>query len=157
MGNNLSKGKQALALAGFVIVTFIAPLAAVWAPPGAWHAALAKPDWNPPGWIFGPVWTALYLLMAVAAWLVWRREGWRLALSLYAVQLALNAAWSPVFFGAKEIGWALAVILLLWCAVLATALAFARVNRASAWMFAPYLAWVSFAAFLNFTLWRMNG
>ena len=148
--------RGALVLAGLILVTFCAPLAGMTSPPGDWYASINKPSWNPPPWIFGPVWTALYLMMGVAAWLVWRRDGWRRPLWLYFTQLALNAAWTPVFFGAREIGWALVVILALWTAILVTLLAFLRVSRAAGWMFVPYLAWVSFASVLNFTLWRMN-
>ncbi len=145
-----------LALAGLTLVTFCAPLAGMISPPGDWYASLNKPEWNPPSWIFGPVWTALYLMMAGSAWLVWRRDGWRRPLWLYFTQLALNAAWTPVFFGAREIGWALVLIVVLWLAILVTLLSFLRVSRVAGGMLLPYLAWVSFAAFLNFTLWRMN-
>lgn len=148
--------RSLLTLAGFVLITFCAPLAGAFSPPGEWYAALNKPAWNPPAWIFGPVWTALYLMMAVAAWLVWRHDGWRLALWLYFTQLVLNAAWTPVFFGAGKIGWALVVILAMWVTILCTLLTFIRVNRTAGWMMGPYLAWVSFASVLNFTLWRMN-
>jgi tryptophan-rich sensory protein len=148
--------RSALVLVGLILVTFCAPLAGMFSPPGDWYASLNKPEWNPPSWIFGPVWTALYLMMAIAGWLVWRSDGWRRPLWLYFTQLALNAAWTPVFFGAREIGWALAVILVLWMAILVTLLAFLRVSKAGGWLLAPYLAWVSFAAVLNFTLWRMN-
>lgn len=144
------------ALAGFVIITFCAPLAGMISPPGDWYASLAKPSWNPPSWIFGPVWTTLYLMMAVAAWLVWKREGWRKPLWFYFVQLALNAAWTPVFFGLHQIGWALVEIILLWFAILITLRKFLPVSKPAACLLLPYLAWVSFAAFLNFTLWRMN-
>jgi len=105
------------------------------------------------------VWTALYTLMAVAAWLVWRRGGWaaqRRPLALYLGQLALNALWTPLFFGLHQPGLAFAEILLLLAAIVATALAFRRVSPAVAFLLVPYLAWVSFAAFLNFTLWRLN-
>jgi tryptophan-rich sensory protein len=145
-----------LALAGLTLVTFCAPLAGMISPPGDWYASLNKPGWNPPSWVFGPVWTALYLMMAGSAWLVWRRDGWRRPLWLYFTQLALNAAWTPVFFGAREIGWALVLIVVLWLAILVTLLSFLRVSRVAGGMLLPYLAWVSFAAFLNFTLWRMN-
>ena len=145
-----------LGLFGFIVVTFCAPAIGVLTLPGAWYAALNKPFWNPPAWIFGPVWTFLYLLMAVAAWLVWKRAGWKSAAWLYLIQLALNAAWTPIFFGAHALGWALVEIIVLWLAILVTMTAFLRVNRIAGWMLAPYLAWVSFAAFLNFTLWRMN-
>jgi tryptophan-rich sensory protein len=148
--------RNVAALAGFVIVTFCAPLAGVISPPAQWYAALAKPAWNPPAWIFGPVWTTLYLIMAVAAWLVWKRDGWRKPLWFYFVQLALNAAWTPVFFGMHQIGWALVEIILLWFAILITLRSFMHVSKSAAFLLLPYLAWVSFAAFLNYTLWRMN-
>jgi len=127
--------------------------------PGDWYAALTKPAWNPPNWIFGPVWTALYAMMAVSAWLVWQgSEGAvrRRALGWYAVQLVLNAAWTPLLFGLHFLGVAFAEILLLWVAIAATIAAFRRVSRVAAWLLVPYLAWVSFAAALNFTLWRLN-
>lgn len=146
-----------LALIGFVIVTFCAPAVGVTAAPGTWYASLNKPTWNPPAWIFGPVWSLLYLLMATAAWMVWTRDGWKLPLGLYFVQLVLNAAWTPIFFGAHELGWALVEIIALWLAILITLFSFLRVSAMAALMLVPYLAWVSFAAFLNFTLWRMNG
>lgn len=94
--------------------------------------------------------------MAVAAWLVWKREGSNRVLIFYFIQLALNAAWTPIFFGAHELGWALAEIILLWLAVLLTMRGFFQVSKPAGWMLAPYLAWATFAAFLNFTLWRMN-
>ncbi len=95
-------------------------------------------------------------MMAVAAWLVWRRQGWCRALWIYGAQLLLNAAWTPIFFGAHETGWAFAAIIALWIAIALTVVAFLRISKPAAWLLAPYLAWVSFAAFLNFTLWRMN-
>ena len=148
--------RSAMALAGFIVVTFCAPLAGIVSQPGAWYAALNKPAWNPPAWIFGPAWTLLYMLMAVAAWLVWKRDGWRRPLALYFAQLLLNAAWTPIFFGAHQLGWALAEIVALWIAILLTLQSFRSVSKPAGWLFAPYLAWVTFAAFLNFTLWRMN-
>lgn len=145
-----------LGLIGFIMVTFCAPAIGVLTLPGSWYASLNKPAWNPPACIFGPVWTFLYLIMAVAAWLVWKRAGWKSTVWLYLIQLALNAAWTPIFFGAHELGWALAEIIALWIAILVTLIAFLSVNRMAGLMLAPYLAWVSFATFLNFTLWRMN-
>ena len=154
-----SPWKNAAALVVCIIVTFLAPALGAWAMPGEWYAALRKPSWNPPSWLFGPVWTALYLMMATAAWLVWRRggcSGQRRALTLYLVQLVLNAAWTPLFFGLKMPGIAFAEILLLLAAVVTTAFAFRRVNKAAGALLVPYIAWVSFAGFLNFTLWRLN-
>lgn len=146
----------ALGLIGFIVVTFCAPAVGMLTAPGAWYASLNKPSWNPPAWVFGPVWTFLYLLMAIAAWRVWSRAGWGRAVWIYLIQLLLNAAWTPIFFGAHALGWALVEILILWCAILVTMAAFLKVSRVAGWMLAPYLAWVTFAAFLNLTLWRMN-
>lgn len=127
--------------------------------PGAWYAGLEKPFFNPPNWIFGPVWTFLYTAMAVAAWLVWRRRGERpvrLALVLYAAQLILNALWSWLFFGLHWMGVAFIEIVLLDAVILATLIAFWRAHRGAGALFVPYLAWVSFAAVLNFSLWWLN-
>jgi tryptophan-rich sensory protein len=127
--------------------------------PGAWYASLAKPTWNPPGWVFGPVWTVLYLMMAVAAWVVWRSgrpAAVALPLALYGVQLVLNALWSWIFFGLHRPGLAFAELLCLWLAILGTMLCFHRHSRAACWMLAPYLAWVSFASVLNLAIWRLN-
>lgn len=158
MEKPLSKPRQALALAGFIAITFCAPLLGISAKPGLWYDSLQKPAWNPPPWIFAPAWTLLYLLMAVAAWLVWKRVGlMHRAIAFYFIQLALNAAWTPIFFGAHQLGWALAEIILLWFAILLTMRSFHQISKPSGWMFLPYVAWVTFAAFLNFTLWRMNG
>lgn len=156
MNRESSTLRDSLALAVAVLITFCAPLAGISSTPDDWYAALAKPPWNPPGWIFGPVWTALYLMMATAAWLVWKREGWGKPLWLYLAQLALNAAWTPIFFGAHQLGWAFVEISVMWLAILFTLLAFRRVHKTAALLLLPYLAWVTFAAFLNFTLWRMN-
>lgn len=118
----------------------------------AWYQTLDKPSWTPPGWVFSPVWTALYAAMGVAAWRVWRRGGWsvqRAPLAAFLAQLGLNFAWSFLFFSLHLAGWALADILLLWAAIALTIGLFARVDRAAAWLLAPYLAWVTFASALN--------
>ena len=158
MSTSSSKSRSGLALVGFILITFAAPAASAFIDmPGAWYLALQKPSWNPPSWLFGPVWTLLYTLMAVAAWMVWKRVGFGKALTLYFVQLVLNAAWTPIFFGAHQLGVALIVIVGLWVAILLTLLTFRRVNAAAGGLFVPYLAWVTFAMTLNYTLWRMNG
>lgn len=147
------------ALAGFVAVTFSASLVGVLFRPDAWYESLAKPSWNPPNWVFGPVWTTLYLLMAVAAWLVWRRWGFRYGrgpLALYFVQLALNAAWSPLFFGGHAIGLALADLVLLWLVLLATTMVFFHRHKLAGLLLTPYLAWITFAGALNLAIWRLN-
>jgi benzodiazapine receptor len=126
---------------------------------GDWYQALAKPAWTPPDWLFGPVWTTLFVLMAVAAWLVWQRAGWPAsgaALGLFGVQLALNAAWSGLFFTLRNPGAAFAEILLLWCAIAATWWSFGRISRLAAGLLSPYLLWVTYAAALNVAIWRMN-
>jgi len=152
-------GRQILALVGWVVLCFAGAAFGGLFMPGEWYALLKKPSWNPPGWVFGPVWTALYTVMAVAAWLIWRLGGWqaqRRPLMLFFLQLVLNAAWTPLFFGLHRPGMAFFEIVLLWLTIAATVIAFSRVSRAAAWLLAPYLAWVSFAAVLNFTLWRLN-
>lgn len=159
MSANKPKLRAALALVGFLVVTFCAPLLGAFTLPGDWYAALTKPTWNPPAWIFGPAWTLLYTLMSVAAWLVWTRGGLkaqRRPLTLYFVQLALNAAWTPIVFGAHSLGWGVLTIGLLWIAILLTLMMFRRVSAVAGVLLVPYLAWVTFATALNFELWRMN-
>lgn len=154
-----SKGAQALALTGWPALCFAAAATGVFVSTGDWYAALHKPSWNPPPWVFGPAWTFLYITMAVAAWLVWREGGWkaqRRALGLFIVQWFLNALWTPLFFGAHLPGVAFGEIVLLWLAIAATLVAFWRVKKAAGLLLVPYLAWVSFAAALNFTIWRLN-
>ena len=151
--------KSILGLLGWLGVTFATAWAGSRFMPGAWYAALAKPAWNPPNAIFAPVWSVLYGLMAVAAWLVWRRAGFSgagAALGLFAVQLILNALWSYLFFGRHQPGLAFGDIVVLWVAILSVVLLFWRVDRVAGALLLPYLAWVSFAAYLNFTLWRLN-
>lgn len=154
--------RDAVALAGFLTVC-----AAISALGGAvtassiasWYHALQKPSFNPPDWVFGPVWTALYLAIAVAGWRVWRKAGIagaRAAMACYALQLALNLAWSLLFFGSRWIGVALLEIVVLLVAIVANALLFRPIDRAAAWLLWPYAAWVTFAAVLNFSLWRLN-
>jgi tryptophan-rich sensory protein len=126
----------------------------------SWYAALAKPSFTPPNWAFGPVWTVLYLLMGIAAFLVWRKglasAGVKTALAWFLVQLGLNAVWTPVFFGLHRIGLALVVIVLLWAAIVATTHRFFRILRPAGLLLVPYLLWVSFATVLNASLWRLN-
>ncbi len=124
-----------------------------------WYATLTKPSWNPPNWIFGPVWSALYCCMAVAAWFIWRQGGSpsaKVPLTLFAVQLALNVLWSCIFFGLEKPGLAFGEVLLLWTAIAATMIVFWQRSVIAGILFVPYLAWVSYASFLNFTIWRLN-
>jgi tryptophan-rich sensory protein len=129
---------------------------------GSWYPTLAKPAFNPPDWLFAPVWTTLYLMIAFAGWRVWRLRGWTgprgldPAMLAWALQLALNLCWSFVFFGARMIGAALVEIAVLFVAIVATGWSFWRVDRLAAWLLLPYAAWVGFAAVLNAALWRLN-
>lgn len=148
-----------LILAGFVAVTFgVAAVGGIVTSDSvrSWYPSLVKPTWNPPAWIFGPVWTTLYLMMAVAAWLVWRQAGWCGALVWFAGQLTLNATWSPLFFGWHRVDLALVNIVALWVAIVGTLVAFWKVSPLAGGLLVPYLLWVSFATALNFTLWRLN-
>ena len=151
--------RSALALVGWLALSFTAAAMGGFFLPGEWYAGLRKPSWNPPNWIFGPVWTVLYATMAVAAWLVWKRGGFagqRFALSLFLMQLLLNALWSPLFFGLRNTGLAFVDIVWLWLAVLATVVAFWKTRPLTGALLVPYLAWVTFASVLNFALWRLN-
>jgi tryptophan-rich sensory protein len=126
---------------------------------GGWYQALDKPPFNPPDWLFAPVWTGLYLMMALAAWRIWRHvdHPWRVrALALFAGQLALNLAWSFLFFGLTAVGAALVEIVVLWIAIVLTAVTFGRIDRTAGWLLAPYVAWVLFAAVLNAAIWSLN-
>ena len=154
-----SSARSAVALAGWVAVTFAAAAMGGLFLPGDWYARLQKPAWNPPNWIFGPVWTALYTIMAVTAWLVWKRGGFagqRRALLFFLLQLLFNALWSPLFFGLHLPGLAFVDLVLLWLALLATVAAFWKAHRLAGAMLLPYLAWVTFAGALNFAIWRLN-
>ncbi|TWD79935.1 TspO/MBR related protein [Kribbella amoyensis] len=120
------------------------------------YQSLAQPGWAPPSWVFGPVWTVLYGMIAVSGWLVWRQVGWGRELVPFAVQLVLNAAWTPLFFGAGAMGIALIEIVVLWFAIGWTVLTFWRVRRAAAVLLLPYWAWTTFATALNAAVWWLN-
>jgi benzodiazapine receptor len=144
---------------GSLIVTFGAAAIGARFLPDAWYEALKKPAWNPPNRVFGPVWTILYFLMALAAWLVWRKYGIAGAiapLSFFVLQLALNAGWSWLFFGRHEPGAAFIDLALLWVVILITLVLFWSRMAAAGILLLPYLAWVSFAGALNWTVWRLN-
>lgn len=150
------------ALVGFLVASFTAAgigSAATATSVGTWYLGLNKPAWNPPGWIFGPVWTTLYILMAIAAWRVWRRsEGTaaRTTLLWFGVQLALNALWSVLFFGLQRPGLAFTEVLVFWVILAGLLVHFWRADRIAGALWAPYVAWVSFATVLNGTIWWLN-
>jgi tryptophan-rich sensory protein len=120
------------------------------------YQSLNQPAWAPPSWLFGPVWTVLYVMIAVAGWLVWRRTGWTVALTVYAVQLVLNAAWTPIFFGFGRYGLALVDIVVMWVLIGATIWLFRPVSRVAAALLLPYWAWVTFATALNAAIFSAN-
>lgn len=156
--------KNFLALVGFIIIAELAGVVGSFftvSSVATWYAGLVKPALNPPSWLFGPVWIALYALMGVAAFLVWK-QGWereevKLALKVFTLQLVLNATWSVLFFGLLNPLLALIEIVLLWLAILWAIMCFSRVSRPAAWLLAPYLLWVSFATYLNAAIWILNG
>lgn len=152
---------QALGLAGWLAASFLtAGIGAIAsASAAAFYGQLSQPSWAPPAWLFGPVWSALYVLMGIAAWLVWRERGFRgavAALKLYVAQLFANALWSWLFFAWHQGALSLAEIVVLWLLIAGTIGAFWRLQRVAALLLVPYLAWVSFAAALTFSLWRLN-
>lgn len=127
--------------------------------PGDWYAGLTKPSWTPPNWLFSPVWTFLYVLIAIAGWLVWRctvSAQRNRALALWGVQLALNASWSWVMFGLHQIGAAVVIIIALWLTILAFAVTAWRISETASALFVPYLGWVSYATALNIAVWWLN-
>jgi len=141
-------------LAGVVGSVFTVPSIA------AWYANLAKPNFAPPSWIFAPVWTTLFALMGVSAFLIWKRglegKGVKIALGIFIGQLVLNVLWSIIFFGLRNPFGAFVEIIFLWLAILATISAFSKISKLAAWLLVPYILWVSFAAYLNFAVWNLN-
>ena len=127
---------------------------------GSWYQSLVKPSWNPPGWVFGPVWTTLYIMMGIALYLVWTSEApdakKRRSILCWSLQLIFNFLWSFLFFGQEQIFMALIEIVILWIFILLTIFAMARVHKLAAWLLMPYISWVSFAALLNYTIWELN-
>ncbi len=161
--------RNVVMLAGAVLLPLIAGALGAIATSEAvptWYAGLAKPAWNPPPWLFAPVWTVLYVAMGVASWLIWRiaarSEGAglstavRTALLLYAAQLVVNTAWSPIFFGLKRPDLALVVIVVLSILVAFTTWHFLRLSRAAGLLLVPYAGWVTFATALNAAVWQLN-
>lgn len=149
------------------IISLLLPLAVggisgfftVKAIPG-WYAQLNKPWFNPPNWLFSPVWTSLYIMMGIALWLVWKSDASQKlkqrAIYLFAAQLVLNFFWSLIFFYLHQIGWAMVEIMAMWGMILLSIVAFANVNKAAAWLLVPYISWVSFATILNYSIWKLN-
>jgi len=141
-------------LAGIIGSVFTTPSIA------GWYSTLVKPSLNPPAWVFGPVWTTLFALMGIAAFLVWKkgleRRDVKIALGIFIVQLVINTLWSIIFFGLHSPGGAFVEIIFLWLAILTTIIAFAKISKPAAWLLVPYILWVSFASYLNFMIWILN-
>ena len=158
---HLPASKQIIGLVGWLVITFVAAAigGAASVNAGSFYTQLVLPEWAPPSWMFGPVWTVLYVAMGIAAWLIWRADGFRAvrgALTLFLAQLALNALWSWLFFGWHRGALAFADIVLLWVLIIATLIAFWRVRALAGWLLVPYLLWVSFASALNYAVWQLN-
>lgn len=148
-----------IGLGGFIAASFLAALSGTLFRPGEWFEQLNKPSWRPPNGLFAPVWTILYLMIALSGWLIWRKAGFAavdLPLVFFALQLAANAAWSLLFFGLRRPDLGLIDILVVWLLVAATILLFQPIDLIAALLLLPYLAWVTFAAALNFAIWRLN-
>ncbi len=141
-------------LAGIIGSVFTAPSIT------SWYIELVKPALNPPAWVFAPVWTTLFVLMGVAAFLIWKKEfdhkGVKIALGIFLVQLVLNTLWSIIFFGFHSSGGALIEIVFLWFAILVTIISFYKISKPAAWLLVPYILWVSFASYLNYAIWLLN-
>jgi len=127
---------------------------------GSWYRTIQKPEWNPPGWLFAPVWTTLYILMSIAFFIIWKsvadKKAKRTAMAFWIVQLVFNFFWTIIFFYAQQIGYALAEMVLLWLLIFITIFLFARISKLAAWLLVPYISWVSFALMLNYAIWELN-
>lgn len=151
-----------LGLAGFFLLSFVVSGvggAITATSVGTWYQTLERSALSPPDWVFGPVWTTLFLFMAVAAWRVWRQEASQArsrALAVYGVQLTLNLLWSALFFGLQQIGWSLVEIVVLLILIILNTVLFWRLDRLAGLLFVPYAAWVAFATFLTASLWLLN-
>ncbi len=144
---------------GFLGACFVAASSGAIFKPGTWYEGLAKPWWRPPNWLFGPAWGVLYISIAVAGWMVWREAGFvgaGAAIAVWGGLLVLNFFWSAFFFGLRRPDWAMGELVLLWLSILATILIFHPILPSAAWLLVPYLCWVTFAGYLNFTIWQMN-
>lgn len=148
--------KSLVSLLVFLALVAAAALTGMTYLPGPWYEALAKPAWTPPNWVFPPTWAVLYVMIAVAGWRVFEREGINRALIVWAVSLQLNAAWSVIMFREHQIGLAAADIAALWVTIVAFIALTWNTTRLASLLFVPYLLWVSYAAALNFEIWRLN-
>jgi translocator protein len=148
-----------VALAGFIGASFLAAMTGAFFRPGEWYERLKKPSWRPPNRLFAPVWTVLYVMIAVSGWLVWQEVGFAgavLPLAVYGLQLVLNAAWTPLFFGLHRPDLGFVDIVLVWLSIVTTIVLFIPIHVGAALLLMPYLGWVTFATALNFAVWQLN-
>ena len=145
-----------LPLLVFLLVVFVAAGSGALFSPGPWYKSLKRPSWTPPDWAFPVVWTILYVMIAIAGWLVWKAQGFGPALAVWGVNIVVNALWSYFMFGRKNIALALADVALLWLLTAAFIVIASGVDKTAGWLFVPYLVWVSIASALNFEVWRLN-
>ncbi|KPJ62213.1 MAG: hypothetical protein AMS15_04680 [Planctomycetes bacterium DG_23] len=150
--------KKIVLFLGFVVIAFLPAVAGRFFTPGEWYYELQKPTWTPPSWVFGPVWTFLYFLMAISGYLAWSGSSGRRSVPfvVYGIQLFLNALWSVIFFGLHSPGLAFGDLVVLWFAILGNVVLFWRINRASGYLLIPYFLWTSFAGMLNLAIWKLN-
>ena len=148
--------KAWIGLAVWILVSMSAGFIGSQFQPGEWYTLLEKPSWNPPGWVFAPVWTLLYVLMGIAAFMVWKERGLSLPVYLFIFQLILNALWSYLFFGAHRPDLAFFDIVLLWLTIVVLAGLFWKVRTSAGVLMLPYILWVGYASALNWTLWKLN-
>lgn len=145
-----------VALAIFAALTAITASVGSLYMPGPWYAALAKPEWTPPNWLFAPVWFTLYAMIALAGWFAWRAQGFGTSIAFWLGQLIFNAAWSYIMFGAHQIGWALVDLIAMWLMIVGFIASVWNSSRLAAWLFVPYFAWATFAGALNYAVWQLN-
>ncbi len=148
--------RRYISLIVFLVMTTVVAAVAGAFSPGEWYAGLAKPEWTPPNWLFGPVWSLIYLLIAIAGWLVWRSKGLGIGLLFWFIQLGLNGLWSYFMFAEHRIDYAMFDITAMWVAIVGFMATSWRVSKLAVLLFVPYLAWVSFAAALNLVIWQLN-
>lgn len=162
---NRNPVRQIAALLLFLGVCYLVAWSGAQVSPGVgvgsseWYNSLQKPSWNPPAWVFGPVWSLLYTMMGIAAWLVWKEAGFqnaKVAMALFFTQLILNGLWSWIFFGMQETGWAFIEIMVLLVAIIVTTITFYKKRSLAGWLMLPYILWVAFATFLNYAIWTLN-
>ena len=150
---------SSMALLGFIAACFLAAMTGAFFRPGEWYKRLKKPSWRPPNRLFAPVWTILYVMIAISGWLVWQEagvDGAALPLAVYALQLVLNAAWTPIFFGLHRPDLGFVDIILVWPSIVVTIVLFIPIHVGAALLLVPYLSWVTFATALNFAVWRLH-